>query len=90
MNARVEQRAGDFGVILSRDGEAHRVDPTKQRAPIRGVLDGMLRGDGAGVCLVTVTDGKKSRGAGVILSGERGVDARVLSSEVADADHSGA
>src|SRR5205085_3100132 len=84
MDARFEERAGNLRVRLGRRGEADGVNVAQERAPVRSPTHTALFGDCARGLLIDVADGDEAR---LVLGGERGVYARVLASEVADADN---
>src|SRR5579885_388198 len=83
VDARFEQRAGDLGVRLGRRGEADGVNVADERAPVGRPFRPALFGDRARGLFVRVADRDEAR---LTFGGERGVDARVLATEAADAD----
>ena len=87
MDTGFEQRARDFGVGFGRHGETHGIDAPDEAAPIGCPSGFAFDGDVARGRLVAVADDDHF---GLPLGGERGVNACVLASEMADADNCGA
>ena len=83
MNARFEQRAGNLCVRFGRHGETHRIAASQQRAPVGRPLSLSFGGDVARRRFVKVADGDELR---LSFGGERGVNPRVLATEMSDAD----
>jgi hypothetical protein len=83
MNASREERAADLAMRFGRHGETHSINTTDESAPVARPLRLSLGGNRARSLFHTITDRDE---LGLSFSRQRRMDARVLSSEMSDAD----